>query len=117
MCYPGLKYILILCEPRPALLRALLGCSVSGSQHASLPWVKPVLQDVAALYEFHNEKLVQLGHPDSNLEGWVDFMCRWPTQWKESVNKYMVCESITDSATKLANKRANVSHGSWCLAA
>eukprot|EP00973_Karenia_brevis_P064155 8914675-Karenia_brevis.AAC.1 len=53
-----------------------------------MPWAQQVIDDLAVLREFHNDRLCSLPCPSMHLEPWFDLILSYPSEWKELVSSY-----------------------------
>ena len=81
----------------PPHLLTMLASYTDNADRAPLPWVRAVRNDLQRLWEFHRQKLEEIGPPDHAPQKWVDLMVNYPFQWKELVKSMRFTSMDMDS--------------------
>eukprot|EP00973_Karenia_brevis_P053974 7496819-Karenia_brevis.AAC.1 len=64
-----------------------------------MPWAEQVVDDLVVLKRFHTHRLSSLPCPTVHLEPWFEFMCAFPSEWKELVAMYFDDGSMDENTT------------------
>ena len=88
-----LLYAARLARNGPTSLKALLDSKVKEN---TMPWMRLLHADLAALYEFLSHKFETLTHPSSHSQPWLDLMIHCPLGWKSLVKLFVHNHSCFD---------------------
>jgi len=118
-----LVYVAGLVREAPPVLGALLGLDMlhdtAGSLNFSwpdrmLPWLSLVKADLVVLWR-RVSQLRDMPDPAAQPGQWFCFVCQWPHQWKQIVDKLVFFESACAAAVPIASPGIDLPAKHQCL--
>ena len=100
-----LAYFTRLCCKKPATIWLLLGCAAKElPDNSPLPWIRLILDDLAAVWAHFGRRFDELGPPTTNFAKWCNFIAEWPTAFKECVESMPSFASAADRSLKTSRR-------------